>query len=180
MQIIDYVIIGITAVGLIIGLVRGFIGQLLALLGIVAIAVGTSYLFKYPQQWLAGVISNEKVATIVAIIVTAIVLAIVYGIIAHFVKRPFKSIKVIKAVDKILGGVLGVAVVYALFALFIEALTRTDIEFMAKLNELVAPYMENSVVVNTVYANNFFGKWIMDVISNGISQAFPQAHLFVR
>lgn len=175
MQVIDYVIIGIAVIGLIIGLVRGFIEQLLALLGIVAIAVGTSYLFQLPQQWLASVIPDEKIASIVAIVLTVIVLGIVYGVIAHFVKKPFKSIKLIKAIDKLLGGVLSVAVVYALLAIFIEALTRTDIEFMAKINEMVAPHMENSVIVNTVYANNFFGKWIFDVISNGIAQIAPQA-----
>lgn len=178
MQIIDYIIIGIAVVALIIGLIRGFIGQLLALLGIVAIAVGTSYLFKYPQGWIASFISNEKIASIVAIVLTAIVLSIVYGVIAHFVKKPFKSIKVIKAVDKLLGGVLGVAVVYAVFALLIEALNRPDIEFLAKINEWIAPRLENSAIIKTVYSNNFFGKWIFDVISEGIAQVFPQASLF--
>lgn len=173
MQVIDYVIIAIAVIGLIIGLVRGFIDQLLALLGIVAIAVGTSYLFTFPQQWLAGVIPNEKIASIVAIVLTVIVLAIVYGVITHFVKKPFKSIKLIKSIDKILGGVLSVAVVYALFAIFIEALARPDIEFLAKINEMVSPHIENSVIVNTVYSNNFFGKWIFDVISSGIQQVFP-------
>lgn len=170
MQIIDYVIIAIAAIGLIIGLVRGLIEQLLVVLGILAVAVGTSYLFQFPQQWIAGIIPNEKVASIAAIILTVIALAVVYGVIAHFVKKPFKSIKIVKTVDKLLGGVLGVVVVYALFALFIEALTRTDIEFMARINEMVAPHMKNSLLVNTVYANNFFGKWIFDAISEGIRQ----------
>lgn len=169
MQIIDYVIIAIAAIGLIIGLIRGFMGQLLALLGILAVAVGTSYLFRFPMQWLSGVISNEKVLSIVCIVVTAIVLAIIYGVIAHFVKKPFKHFKVLKVVDKILGGVLSVAVVYALLAIFVEAMQRSDIEFMAKISELLAPQTENSVIINTVYANNFFGKWIFDVISNGIA-----------
>lgn len=175
MQIIDYVILGIAVIGLIVGLIRGFISQLLALLGIVAVAVGTSYLFKFPMQWLSGVISDEKILSIVCIVITAIVLAIVYGVIAHFVKKPFKHFKLLKAVDKILGAALSVAVVYALVAIFVEALTRTDIEFMAKVNEWLAPQTENSWIINNVYANNFFGKWIFDVISNGIAQIAPQA-----
>lgn len=175
MQIIDFVIIAIAVIGLVIGIVRGFIGQLLALLGIVVVAVGTSYLFKFPMQWLSGIIPNEKVLSIVSIVLTAIVILVVYCVIAHFVKKPFKTIKVMKTIDRLLGGVLAVAVVYALLAIFVEALTRTDIEFMAKINELVAPQMENSVIVNTVYSNNFFGKWIFDVISNAITQIFPQA-----
>ena len=99
MQIIDYVIIAIAVIGLIVGLIRGFISQLLALLGIVAVAVGTSYLFKYPQQWFSGLIANEKVCTIVAIVLTVIVLAIIYGIIAHFFKKPFKHFKLLKALQ---------------------------------------------------------------------------------
>lgn len=177
MQIIDYVILGIAVIGLIVGLIRGFISQLLALLGIVAVAVGTSYLFKFPMQWLSGVIPDEKILSIVCIVITAIVLAIIYGVIAHFVKKPFKHFKLLKAVDKILGAALSVAVVYALVAIFVEALTRTDIEFMAKLQELLAPQTENSWIINNVYANNFFGKWIFDVISNGIAQIAPQALL---
>lgn len=172
MQIIDYVIIALAVIGLIVGLVRGFIGQLLALLGIVAVAVGTSYLFKFPQQWLAGIITDEKMLSIVSIALTVIALTAIYVVIAMLVKKPFKSIKVMKAIDKLIGGVLGVVVVYALLALFVEALTRTDIEFMAKINELLAPQTENSVIIKTVYSNNFFGKWIMDVISEGIKQVF--------
>lgn len=175
MQIIDYVILAIAVIGLIVGLIRGFIEQLLALLGIVAVAVGTSYLFRFPQQWLAAVIPNEQVASIVAIVLTAIVLAIIYSVIAHFVKKPFKHFKLLKVVDKILGGVMSVAVVYALVAIFVEALTRTDIEFLAKINELLAPQTENSVIINSVYANNFFGKWIFDIVSSGIAQLAPQA-----
>ena len=174
MQIIDYVIIGIAVIGLIIGLIRGLIEQLLTLLGIVAIAVGTSYLFRFPAQWLSGVIPNETVTAIVAIVLTVIVLAVIYGVIASLVKKPFKSIKFLKAIDKILGGVVSVAVVYMLVALLVEALTRTDIAFLAKMNEMLAPQMENSVIVNSVYSNNFFGKWIFDVISNGIAQFAPQ------
>ncbi len=60
MQIIDYVIIAIAVISLIVGLIRGFISQILVLLGIVAISVGTSYLFKFPMQWLSGLITNEK------------------------------------------------------------------------------------------------------------------------
>lgn len=172
MQIIDYVIIAIAVIALVIGLIKGLIGQLLTLLGIVAVAVGTSYLFKFPMQWLSGIIPYEKVLSIVCIVLTAIVLAIIYGIIAKLVAKPFKAIRIIKTIDKLLGGVLAVAVVYAFMAIFVEALTRTDIEFLAKINELLAPQTENSVVINTVYSNNFFGKWIFDVISNGIAQVF--------
>lgn len=170
MQIIDFVIIAIAVIGLVIGIIRGFIGQLLALLGIVVVAVGTSYLFQYPMQWLSGIIPDEKVLSIVSIVLTAIVILVVYSVIAHFVKKPFKSIKFMKAIDRLLGGVLAVAVVYALLAIFVEALTRTDLEFMAKINEMLSYQTENSVIIKTVYSNNFFGKWIFDVISAAIAQ----------
>ncbi len=175
MQIIDYVIMAIAVISLIVGLIRGFISQILVLLGIVAISVGTSYLFKFPMQWLSGLITNEKALSIVSIVITAIALCVIYGIIAHFVKKPFKSIKFIKAIDKLLGGVFGVVVAYAIVAIFVEAMTRTDIGFLAKISELLAPQTENSVIIKSVYSNNFFGKWIFDVIGNAITQLFPKA-----
>lgn len=170
MQILDYVLIGIAVIGLIVGLVRGFISQLLALLGIVAVAVGTSYLFKFPQQWLSPVISDEKIASIVAIVLTVIVLSVVYGLLAHFIKKSFSSVKIVRGIDKVLGGVLGFAIVCALVMVAVEAITRTDIEFLARISELVAPHVENSVIVKSVNANNFLGKWIFDVISKSIAQ----------
>lgn len=175
MQIIDYVIIGIAVIGLIIGLVRGLIEQLLTLLGIVAVAVGTSYLFRFPVQWLSGIIPNEKVTAIVSIIITAIVLAVIYGVIASLVKKPFKKVKVLKSVDKILGGVLGVAIVYALVALFVAAMSNEGVTFFAKLRELLSAQLENSVIINMVYGNNFFGDWILNVIISGLQQIMPPA-----
>lgn len=173
MQIIDFVILAVLLIGLVIGVVRGFIGQLLALLGIVVVAVGTSYLFRFPQQWLAAVIPNEQIVSIVAIVLTAIVILIVYSIVAKIISKIFKAFTIMKVIDKVLGAVLSIAVVYALMAIFVEALTRTDIEFMAKINEVVAPQTENSLIINTVYSNNFFGKWILDIISDGVSQIMP-------
>ena len=175
MQIIDFVILAILVIGLVIGVVRGFIGQLLTLLGIVVVAIGTSYLFRYPQQWLVNVIPNEQIVSIVSIVLTAIVILIVYSILAKIISKIFKAFTIMKVIDRILGAVLSVAVVYALMAIFVELLTRTDIEFMAKINEVLAPQTENSLLINTVYENNFFGKWILDVISDGISQIMPQA-----
>lgn len=175
MQIIDYVIIAVAAISLIVGLTRGLISQILVLLGIVAVAVGTSYLFSQPMQWLKNVIPNEKALAIVSIIVTAIALAVIYGVIAHFVKKPFKSVKILRGADKLLGGVLGVAIAYAIVALFVTALTRTDVEIFAKLNELLYDQTSNSVIIRTVYSNNFFGDWVFNVIANGITQIFPQA-----
>lgn len=168
MQIIDYVIIGIAVIGLIVGLCRGLIKQLLVLLGIVAVAVGTSYLFVYPCKWFGGIISNQQVLSIVSIVLTVIVLGLIYGGIAKVIYMPFKNVKVIKATDRLLGAVLGVAIVYALVALFVALTTSTNIGFMQKINNLLAGQMNNSVIVKSVYANNFFGNWSLGVISNAM------------
>ena len=172
MQIIDYVIIAIAVIGLIIGLIRGIINQLLALLGIVAVAVGTSYLFRFPMKWLSPVVHNETVLTIVSIALTAVILLVIYCIIAKLVKKPFKSIKILKGIDKVIGGIVGVAVAYAAIALFVAALTNlTDVEVFVKLNGWLSPQLEKSLIINTVYSNNFFGNWILDVIRKGIDYA---------
>lgn len=174
MQIIDYVFIACFAIGLIVGVVKGLISQILALLGVVSVAVGTAYLFKYPQQWLASVIPNEQLASIVAIILTLIVLAAVYSLIAWLVNKPFKNIKLVKAIDKVLGMVLGILVAYAAIGVFVAMLTQTNAEFLPKTKELLGSQMENSVIVKYVYAKNFFGNWILDLISKGVASILPQ------
>ena len=174
MQIIDYVFIACFLIGLIVGVIKGLISQILALLGVVGVAVGTAYLFKFPQQWLSNVIPNENIASIVAIILTFVVLAVVYCVIAYFVKKPFKNIKLMKAIDKILGLVLGVFAAYAIVGVFVALLTQTNAEFLAKTKELLGAQMENSVIVKYVYSNNFFGNWILDIITKGVSSILPQ------
>lgn len=172
MQIIDYVFIAIAVIGLIIGLIRGVISQLLALLGVFAVAVGTSYLFKFPMKWLSPVVHNDTVLTIVSIALTAIVLLVIYCIIVKLVKKPFKSIKILKGVDKAIGGIVGVAVAYAAIALFVAALTTlTDVKVFAKLSEWLGPQIQKSVVVNILYPKNLFGNWILGVIRQGIDYA---------
>lgn len=171
LQIIDYVILGIILVGFIIGLVKGFIKQLLNLIGVVGVVVGTAYLFVFPKQWLSGLIANETVVTIVAIVATLVVLGTVYGIVAHFIKKAFKSVKVMKVIDRIFGMLTGVAVAYAVVAVVIAVL-QTDL--MPTLKGLLADQIENSLIINTVYSNNFFGDWVCNLIREGVSSIIPQ------
>ena len=74
-----------------------------------------------------------------------------------------------KAIDKILGLVLGVAIAYAVVGLVVAVLTQTGADFLPKTKELLGEQVENSVIVKYVYANNFFGNWILDVITKGIA-----------
>jgi len=174
MQILDYVIIGVGVIGLIVGLIKGLIKQILTLLGVVGITVGTAYLFKFPKQWLSGVIPNDTVLTIVAVVATLIVLSVIYGTIAHFIKKAFKSVKVINVIDKILGMFLGLVVSYAVVAVFVALFTQTGESFLASIRPVIDEQINNSVIVNAVYGNNFFGNWVISVIQSGLATILPQ------
>lgn len=174
MQIIDYVIIGFLALGLVIGAIKGLLKQILALLGVVVIFTGTAYLGKFPQSWLSGVITNETVCTIVAFVATFVVISVVYGLLSFGLRKLFTSIKIIKVADKICGLVLGIVVVYAVFGVVIALLTKTGEAFLPRIKELLKDQLANSFFVNKIYANNFFGDWILNIIRNGLNSVLPQ------
>ncbi|MCM1194799.1 MAG: hypothetical protein NC332_02575 [Firmicutes bacterium] len=88
---------------------------------------------------------------------------------SHFVKKPFKNIKLMKAIDKVLGMVLGVVISYAVVAVFVAFFNRTGEDFFPQLKEIVDEQLANSVIIKTVYANNFFGDWIIDIIYKTVS-----------
>lgn len=173
MQILDYVIIGITALCLIVGLVKGLIKQLLSLLGVFAVTVGTAYLFKFPQQWLSGIIPNETWLTVAAIAATLIVLSLVYALIAFIIKKALHSVKLIKVIDKIFGMAVGAVVAYAIIAVVIALFTQTPDTFLPHVHAYMDEQIARSLIVEKIYANNFFGNWVMDILKQGLSTIMP-------
>lgn len=173
MQVLDYIIIAIVAIGLIIGLIKGLIKQLLSLLGVVSVTVGTAYLFQFPKQWLSGVIPDETWLSVAAIAITLIVLSATYALLAYFINKAFKSVKIIKVIDRIFGMIVGIVIAYALVAIIIALFTETSSDFMPHIHPFFTEQINNSVIVKAVYSNNVFGKWIMDIIKQGITGLLP-------
>lgn len=168
MAILDYIIIGVLAIGLIIGIVKGFIKQLLTLLGILVVAIGTAYLCKFPQMWFSGLIENETILTVVSFLVTIVALSLVYSLLAFFIRKAFKSVKIISVLDRILGMLSGILVGYAIMALIIALFQNTGEDFMAFARPFFDEQIEQSVLVQYVFTPNLLGDWLTEVIRSSL------------
>ena len=171
MNILDYVILGALVISLIIGLVKGLLKQILALVSIFVVVTLTATVTPYVDSWLVNVIQADGTRALVAMIASAILLAVVCGLISWLIGKALKKVKILKALDRILGGVMGIAIVYLIFAVLFALLTSTGEEFMAGLKGMLGGYLEDSWFAAHVYNNNFFGDWVI----NGIAQKLMEA-----
>jgi uncharacterized membrane protein required for colicin V production len=166
MNVLDYIIIGALVLSVIIGLVKGFVDILLGIVGLFGVTIGTFYLYKTPLAWLSG-IDNQIVAFLVAIIGTAIVLGVVYIIISRLIIKLMRKVKVLKVIDTILGGLLGAAFVYFIFAVFVGAVSYqfpAD-SILSNLNNIGTDFLAQSTIATKLYANNPIGDWLLSLLA---------------
>ena len=171
MNVFDYVVLAILAISMIIGFVKGLIKQLLTLGGIIVVAMLTATVTPFVQNWLNGVMSQDT-STAVAMFATVILLSVVYGIVAWLIGKILKKIKIFKALDKFLGGVMGIAVVYLVFAVIFAVFTQTGEGFLPTLKSWVGDSLETSWFNAHIYNNNFFGDWVINGIAEKLIQNF--------
>lgn len=180
MTLLDYIFLGAIAIGLFLGIWKGFIKQIFALAGVFVIAIGTTYLAPYPNAWLTPVIESETTCTIVAIGITFVVLAVVYGVITGLIGKLVNKIPILGWLNRLLGALFSIAVVYIIFSVLVTLIIGTSDEFLAGLKGLLKEPFESSWIVNNIYGGtanpekNFFGNWLLQVISEKISALLPQ------
>ena len=180
MNLIDYVIFAILVISMIVGFVKGFIKQLLTVGGIIVVALLTATVSPFVQNWLAAYIEAEGTRAAVAMFATVILLSAVYGLLAWLLGKFLKKIKLIKHLDRILGGVMGIAVVYLVFAVIFGLFTMTGEGFLPTLKGFLGEPIENSWFNAHVYSNNFFGKWVIEGIAEKLIQNFKPAEEAAR
>ncbi|MCH5159889.1 MAG: CvpA family protein [Clostridiales bacterium] len=180
MNILDYVILGILAISMIVGFIKGFIKQLLTVGGIIVVALLTATVSPFVQNWLTGVIESDGTRAAVAMFGTVILLIAVYSVLAWLIGKLLKKIHIIKILDKILGGVMGIAVVYLVFAVIIGLFTMTGEGFLPTLKSLLGESIETSWFSTNIYSNNFFGKWVIEGIAEKLIQNFKPAEEAAR
>ena len=168
MTVLDYIFIGCAAVAVAVGAWKGLLKQLFALVGIFVVAVGTTYLAPYPAQWLSSVIEGDGLRSIVAMIITFVVLALAYGIVTAIISKIVNK-------GKVLGAVLAVGVVYLVFAVLCSLLLDTADDFLPRIKGLLQQSFCESWVMKNVYANNFFGNWLLGVLAEKIPSIVPAA-----
>ncbi len=175
MGILDYIILGSLLIAIGIGAWKGFLGQVLAIAGIFIIGLGTSLLSYLPEKWLSGVIKSDSVRSLVAMIITAVVLSLVYGLITIIVKKVINKVPVLGKLNRILGAVVSLVVVYMIFSILVSLVLRTSDNFLKDLK----PMFKDSWIIKNVYGGvdhperNFFGNWLLKLLQNKISSLLP-------
>ena len=175
MNVLDYVILALAAVSVIHGIFKGFIRQVLVIVGIIVVAMLTATVQPYIQSWLTNLIPDDSKRAVVAMILSVILLIVAYAILASLIHRILKNITILNVVDKVLGGLIGVAVVYFVFAIFFALLLETDEAFMPAFKLLLGDSVQNSWIANKVYSNNFFGSFIVKDIAERILNSLQPA-----
>ena len=144
MNTLDYVIFVALAVCLVIGFIKGFIKQLLAVGGVIVITTLTATVTPYVDNWIAPYIASEGTRAAVAMFGAVILLAVAYSLVGWLIGRILKKISIIKALDKILGGVVGVVAVYLIFAVVFALLTQTGDMFLPKIKAMLGDSIATS------------------------------------
>lgn len=166
MNVLDYVIIALAVVGIVVGLFRGFIKLTLTVVGVIVVAALTATVEPYVQNWFVNTSMSDGTRNVVAMIATVLLIAAVYGFVAFLIGRLLRKVKIIKVLDRILGGVIGFAVVYLAFGLVFALIINTSDGFLPHIKNAIGDSFQNSWIGTHVYKNNFFGDWII----NGIAQ----------
>lgn len=166
MNIVDIIFLIMLAGLVILGVFKGIIKSALAVLGIFVVSTLTATIAPFVQSWFAGVIDNENTRSVIAMIVAAAILTVGYSLLAIVVRKLLTNITIVSVLDKVLGGVLGLAIVYLSFAVVFALFLDTNAQFMPLLKGLIGDSFKNSWVGGSIYKNNFFGNWIIDGIAN--------------
>ena len=149
MDIIGYVFLGVAAIALIVGLVKGFASALFGLLSAVgSIAVATIFT---PQVCELEFVKNAIEDTPIVIngqemfylrtVIVFFVLFVLTLVVILAIKGIFKSIlkraKVLKFFDRLLGGVFNVAIIWAIFGILF-ALSSIGTDWLVALEQEIA------------------------------------------
>ena len=175
MNVLDFIILAILALSMVIGFFKGLIKQLLTVVGIVVVAMLTAIVAPYVQNWFASTEMAEGTRSAVAMFATVILLAVVYSILAMLVSRLLKRFHLIKMLDRLLGGAMGIVVVYLVFAVIFALILNTSAEFLPKLKSWLGESFGNGFFGTKIYKNNFFGDWVINDIAEKLIKSFKPA-----
>lgn len=172
MNILDYIILALFAGSVVLGIIKGFIKQALAAVGILTIAPLTAAISPIVQGWFASLIDNENTRTVIAMIATAVLLVLVFSVLGAVLQKLLTKIRIVGVLNRVLGGLIGLASVYFSCAVIIALINGTNEGFLPLTKRLVGDVFAESWFANNLYKNNFFGKWIVEGIAQKLLSGF--------
>lgn len=174
----DWVILGITAFLFVMGVIKGFLKQLFAFLGIVVVFSFGSVLAPYAQGWLESIITDASLRSLVAMIASYLVLFIVWSLVTGLIVKILEKNGVISFLNRVLGGLLGVACMYVICAVVFALILNTAEGFLPSVKNLVKPLIEGdspSWLVTNIFSaeNNKLGEFIVSAFIDKINEILP-------
>lgn len=180
MTILDYAYLILLAVAFFLGLVKGFLKIAFALVGVVVVSIGASYLSPYADGWLTSVIASDGTRAIVAMVATFLALSIIYGFITKLISKLINKISILGWINRLLGAATGVAIVYLVFALVTSLVFNSAEEgILSNFASLIKEPFSESWIITNIYGGaenpekNFFGGWLIENFLEKINQIAP-------
>ena len=175
MNVLDYIVLALAVGFVVIGIFKGLMRQILTIIGLIVVASLTATVSPYVQGWLANTTMSENTRLIVAMLVSIVILAVAYSIVAWLILKLLKRIKIVKALDGILGAVLGLAIVYLFFGVIFALFNSTSEEFLPLLKSWAGDYFRDSWIAQNIYGKNPFGDWIVVDIAEKLLESITPA-----
>ena len=175
MNIIDIILIIVFVGSLVIGILKGLIKQIFVIVGFLVVIFGTAVVAPYVQNWFVNLIPDENTRAIIGTVATVILLSVGTALLSWLIRKLVHRSKAIGAIDRILGGVVSLAVAFLAVSVFVELILNTGDLFLPATKSLLKEPLEQSAVVQAVYGNNFFGRLIINEIANSILDSLRPA-----
>ena len=175
MNALDWIFIAALAVGLVLGFIKGFLKPLLSAVVFLIVAFGTSLLSPVVQGWMMGVKMSDSIRSIVSVILAAFMLLVVCGAIAFILRKILTRRKSINFVNRLFGALLGVAIVYLVFAVIIAWIGGPMGE-IAGLKEKFGEDVNNSWIAAHLYKTNPFGKLFVDKMAEKLLEIIQNSN----
>lgn len=161
LQVLDYIIIGCAIVSFFIGIAKGFLTPFFNLAGtfVIIYAGGSFSAMLYPL--LEKVIADANTCTIASAIASMLLVWLIYFLITRLIVKLIKKSKVLGGANRIIGGVLGVVIVYVVVAV-ITAFMQNDNTLFASLRADYGEAFNQSWVVQNLFKTNPVGEGLVN------------------
>ena len=170
MNVFDWIFIAALALGVVLGLLKGFLKPLFSAIGFVVIAFGASALAPTVQGWLMNVQMSDDLRPLLAIIIAIVGLVVVWALISLILRKIITARKGIGVLNRIIGAVLGIVIVYLVFAVLVAFIVGPLGGLMPFITNKLGPEVEASWIRAHIYTDkgNFFGNWIISDMARRI------------
>lgn len=184
MNAFDWIFIAALVVGLVLGILRGFLKPLFSAIGFIVVAFGTSLLAPVVQGWFNNTEMSESIGSLLAIVIAAGALIIIWVVLAFILRKVITRRKGMGVINRVIGAVLGVLIVYLVFAIIIAFVVGLLGNMIFNIRDKFGPDIEASWIRQHIYTDkgNFFGNWIIgsmvDKIQKNLEGQNPEALAF--